>query len=281
MKEYLQTNKHKSRGVLRVPVAHVAVEAAHAGSLALLSYFRKPMEVRAKGVANYVSQADLAAETAVVQTIQDAFPTHAILSEESHSDRADAEHSWIIDPLDGTNNFIHGMPHFAVSIGYYQKGEGVLGIVTSPATGDWFVAARGEGAWFNGQPIRVSQAQGLEQAMIACGFYYDRDQMMQSTLDTLGDLFRSQIHGIRRCGAAALDIAYVAAGWFDAFFEYRLSPWDIAAGAVILKEAGGMISDCRGNPISLKGANSLCATNKKLHPVMLDVVSKRIPAHVV
>lgn len=277
MKEYLQTNKHKSRARLKNTVAHVAIQAAHAGSIALLDHFRKPLEIKAKGIANYVSQADIAAETAVVQTIKDAYPNHAILSEESHSDRADAEHSWIIDPLDGTNNFIHGIPHFAVSIGYYQSGKGVLGIVTSPATGDWFVAAAGEGAWFNGQQIHVSQAQDLHEAMIACGFYYDRDQMMQSTLDTIGDLFRCQIHGIRRCGAAALDLAYVAAGWFDAFFEYRLSPWDIAAGAVIIQESGGTVSDCFGNPIALNQASSLCATNGKLHQSMIDVVGNRIP----
>jgi myo-inositol-1(or 4)-monophosphatase len=277
MNEYLQANKHKSRARLKVSVAHVAIQAAHAGSLALMDHFRKPLEVRAKGVANYVSQADLDAESAVVQTILDAFPSHAILSEESHSDRADEDHSWIIDPLDGTNNFIHGIPHFAVSIGYYQKGQGILGIVTSPATGDWFVGARGEGAWFNGQPIRVSHAEGLDQAMIACGFYYDRDQMMQSTLDTLGDLFRRQIHGIRRCGAAALDLAYVAAGWFDGFFEYRLSPWDIAAGAVIIQEAGGMVSDCRGDRIRLDRPSSICASGSELHGKLLEVVSQRFP----
>lgn len=279
MKEHLQNNKHKSRARLKVSAAHVAIEAAHAGSMVLLDYFRKPLEVRAKGIANYVSQADLAAESAVVQTIQDAFPTHAILSEESHHDRADAEHSWIIDPLDGTNNFIHGIPHFAVSIGYYQSGQGVLGIVTSPATGDWFVAARGQGAWLNGQPIHVGRAEGLEQSMIACGFYYDRDQMMQSTLDTIGELFRCQIHGIRRFGAAALDLAYVAAGWFDGFFEYRLSPWDIAAGAVLIQEAGGTLSDCTGNPVALNRASSICASNPKLHPTLLEMVGKRVPTN--
>ena len=281
MREHLQINKHKSRSKLQVSTAHVAIEAAHAGSLALLDHFRKPLEVKAKGVANYVSQADLAAEAAIVGRLEDAYPSHAILSEESHSDRADAEHSWIIDPLDGTNNFIHGIPHFAVSIGYYQKGQGVLGIVTSPATGDWFVAARGQGAWFNGQEIRVSSASGLDQAMIACGFYYDRDEMMRSTLDTIGDLFRSQIHGIRRSGAAAIDLSYVAAGWFDGFFEYRLSPWDIAAGAVIIAEAGGVLSDCRGNPVKLHHTSSVCASNKSLHGPMLEVIGKRIPDRII
>jgi myo-inositol-1(or 4)-monophosphatase len=276
MRELLQSNKLKSRSRLKAAAAHVAIEAAHAGSIALLHHFRKPLEVHSKGVANYVSEADLASESAVVQIIQDAFPSHAILSEESHSDRADADHSWIIDPLDGTNNYIHGMPHFAVSIGYYQKGQGVLGIVTCPATGDWYVAGHGEGAWFNGQQIHVSKAQGLEQAMIACGFYYDRDQMMQSTLDTIGDLFRCQIHGIRRCGAAALDLAYVAAGWFDAFFEFQLSPWDIAAGAVLIQEAGGEISDCKGQPVALNRPSSICASNGNLHPAMLDIVSGRV-----
>jgi myo-inositol-1(or 4)-monophosphatase len=113
--------------------------------------------------------------------------------------------------------------------------------------------------------------------MIACGFYYDRDQMMQSTLDTIGDLFRCEIHGIRRFGAAALDLAYVAAGWFDGFFEYRLSPWDVAAGAVLIQEAGGTLSDCQGNPVTLNRPTSVCASNPKLHPKLLEMVGKRIP----
>ena len=277
IKEYLQSNKHKSRSVLRTSVAHVAIEAAYMGSLALLNHFRKPLEVRLKGVANYVSEADLAAESAIVQIILDTFPKHSILSEESHSDRADAPNCWIIDPLDGTNNFIHGIPHFAVSIGYYEAGKGILGIVTNPATGDWYVAARGEGAWFNGERLKVSGAAGLGDAMVACGFYYDRDRLMQATLDTLGDLFRQNIHGIRRCGAAALDLAFVAGGWFDAFFEYRLSPWDIAAGAILIEEAGGKISDCFGNPIPLDRTSTLCASNGKLHSAMLESVSNRCP----
>jgi myo-inositol-1(or 4)-monophosphatase len=113
--------------------------------------------------------------------------------------------------------------------------------------------------------------------MVACGFYYDRDRLMQATLDTLGDLFRQNIHGIRRCGAAALDLAFVAGGWFDAFFEYRLSPWDIAAGAILIEEAGGKISDCFGNPIPLDRTSTLCASNGKLHSAMLESVSTRCP----
>lgn len=277
IREYLQTNKHRSRGKVRASVSHVAIEAAYAGSLALLDYFRRPLEVRSKGIANYVSDADLAAESAIVNILKDAYPQHAILSEESHHDKADAASCWIIDPLDGTNNFIHGIPHFAVSIGYYEKGRGVLGIVTSPATGDWYLAARGEGAWLNGERMRVSESQGLDQAMVACGFYYDRDSMMQATLDTLGDLFRQQIHGIRRCGAAALDLAYVAGGWFDAFFEYRLSPWDYAAGSILLEEAGGKVTDCLGNPLPMDRTSTLCASNGRLQAAMLESVSLRCP----
>ena len=281
VQEILQENKHKTRSKVRVQFGHVAVEAAYQGSLALLRHFRKPVEVRAKGVANFVSEADLAAEKAIVHAIQDAFPSHAILSEESHSDRVDAEHSWIIDPLDGTNNYLHGMPHFAVSIGYYQRGEGMLGIVTSPATGDWYFAMRGEGAWHNGERISVSKAAGLDQAMIGCGFYYDRDQMMQATLDTVGELFRQNIHGIRRCGAAALDLAYVAAGWFEGFFEYRLSPWDIAAGAVLVQEAGGKVTDCAGEKVPLNRSSTLCASNARIHEALLEIVGSRAPKQVV
>ncbi|MEI8213894.1 MAG: inositol monophosphatase family protein [Planctomycetota bacterium] len=272
MNEILGTNRARAAVRLRSLEAQVAISAAMDGASALLHFFRKDVEIQIKGTANFVSTADLAAETAIVERIRLDFPHHAIISEETHSDRADAEHLWIIDPLDGTSNYLHGMPHFAVSIGYYRNGVGEVGVVCDPAHGDWYVAARDQGAWRNGEPMRVSSATQLSEGMIACGFYYDRGLMMESTLATIADLFRCNIHGIRRCGAAALDLAYVASGWFDGFFEYRLSPWDYAAGQVLLVEAGGAISDCAGAELPLGRPSSVCASNGTLHQPMLQQI---------
>jgi myo-inositol-1(or 4)-monophosphatase len=265
-----------SRACISHAVARPAIEAALRGALELVRFFGREVTVETKGSANFVSSADLAAESAIVSVIRQRFPDHAIISEESHSDRADAEHLWIIDPLDGTTNFLHGIPHFAVSIGYYEHGVGQVGVLCNPITGDWYVAARDEGAWRNGSLVHVSPAERLDQAMIACGFYYDRGRIMQATLSTLADLYRCQIHGMRRMGAAALDLAYLACGQFEAFFEYRLSPWDYAAGAILLQEAGGRITDCFGNALPLGKISSVCASNGPLHGPMLETIRPHV-----
>jgi myo-inositol-1(or 4)-monophosphatase len=254
---------------LEHPWAQLAIESATLGAMALRSHFLGALTIESKGVANFVSSADLAAETAIVQEIKKHAPEHAIISEESHRDRADAEHAWIIDPLDGTSNFLHGIPHFAVSIGYCQGGVPALGVICNPVTEDWYAAAIGQGAWHNGHRVHVSDANELNQAMIAYGSYYDRGRMMQATLDTLAALYQAEIHGMRRIGAAALDLAYVACGQFEAFFEYRLSPWDYAAGMLLVTEAGGVVSDCLGNPLPLGRLSSVCASNGHLHAAML------------
>lgn len=254
------------------PFAPLAIESATRGALALRSHFQGALTIETKGIANFVSTADLAAEAAIVQEIQSHAPSHAIISEESHRDRADAEHGWIIDPLDGTSNFLHGIPHFAVSIGYFHQGIPSLGVVCNPVSEDWYAAAVGQGAWHNGQRIHVSQATELNQAMIACGFYYDRGRMMQATLDTLSTLYHAEIHGMRRFGAAALDLAYLACGQFEAFFEYRLSPWDYAAGMVLVSEAGGRVTDCLGHSLPLGEASSVCASNGPLQDKMLEIL---------
>lgn len=265
---------HRARSADRVsdPIAPIALEAALQGSLRLIEAFDTDVDITVKGTANFVSSADFAAERAIVDTIRLHCPNHAIISEESHRDRADAEHLWVIDPLDGTSNFLHSIPHFAVSIGYYHRGVGQVGVICNPMTSDWYVAVAGQGAWHNGHRMRVSGAARLDQAMIAVGFYYDRGIMMEATLDTLGDLYRANIHGMRRIGAAALDLAYVAAGQFEAFFEYHLSPWDYAAGAILVKESGGAISSCGGHPLPLGNASSVCASNGLLHAEMLSKI---------
>jgi myo-inositol-1(or 4)-monophosphatase len=265
------------RDVSRVSVSHpisdVAIDATFRGATELIDAFQTEVDIQEKGTSNFVSSADFAAERAIVDAIRGRFPDHAIISEESHSDRADSEHLWIIDPLDGTSNFLHSIPHFAVSIGYYHHGVGHVGVICNPITSDWYIAVKDQGAWHNGQRMRTSDAERLNQAMIAVGFHYDRGNMMVLTLETLRDLYRAEIHGMRRMGAAALDLAYVASGRFEAFFEYRLSPWDYAAGAILLSEAGGKITDCSGKPLPLGNSASVCATNGTLHPSLLERIA--------
>jgi myo-inositol-1(or 4)-monophosphatase len=255
------------------PCLDVALSAAARGANSLRARFQTDVRVDMKGLANFVTEADLEAERCIVETIQSAFSHHAIISEESHSDRADSEKLWIIDPLDGTSNFMHGIPQFAVSIGYYESGQAVLGVVVNPISNDWYVAISGQGAWHNGVCQSVDPAERIDQAMIVAGFYYDRDRMMQATLDALGDFFRNNIHGMRRFGAAALDLCAVGCGQYGLFFEFKLHPWDFAAGQLFLSEAGGRATDCDGQPLPLHKPSSICATNGKLHAQSLKIIS--------
>ncbi len=214
----------------------VALEATRRGSQELIQRFGTKVAVQKKGVANFASEADLAAEAAIVNTIRQSFPDHTILAEESNLPVADdAEHLWVIDPLDGTNNFLHGIPHFAVSIAYYHRKAPQVGIVYNPVSNELFVAVAGQGAWKGTARQYVSDAERLDEIVMACGFYYDRGLMMRTTLDTIGDLFGANIHGMRRFGAAALDLCHVGCGLFGLFFEYRLSPWDYAAGQLLFR----------------------------------------------
>ncbi len=252
----------------------VAFEAAEAGAQVVMDYFRRGVEIRQKagGVAyDLVSDADLQSEQAVAKTILAAFPGHAILGEEENSGSVLAEDLWIVDPLDGTNNFAHRIPHFAVSIAYFHQGQAVCGVVVNPARGDWYWATRGGGAFHNGRRLHVNLHEHLAETMVGVGFYYDRGAMMEATLKSIRDFFKQQIHGIRRFGAAALDLCQVADGMFGVFFEYQLSPWDFAAGGLILEEAGGKITDGKGKRLPI-AKTSLLASNTHLHPAALEIV---------
>lgn len=249
------------------------MEAAVAASRILLDYFVKGVEMRAKEISNLVSDADVEAERAIAGIIKSHFPTHDIMGEEELQATADAEHLWIIDPLDGTNNFAHRIPHFAVSIAYYFRGSAQCGVVVNPVRGDWYWGVAGGGAHYNGELLSVSSESRLDQTMIGVGFYYDRGAMMEATLAAIGDFFRQQIHGVRRFGTAALDLCQVAAGMFGAFFEYQLSPWDFAAGRLILEEAGGRITTGLGEPLP-QAKTSVLASNGRLHAAALEIVAK-------
>lgn len=251
----------------------IALEATRRGALELTSRFGQKVDVQSKGVANFASEADLAAEAAIMQVIQDHFPDHSILAEESSLTVAEnAEHLWIVDPLDGTNNFLHGIPHFAVSIAYYRNQTPVLGIVYNPISNDIYTAVSGQGAWKGTVRQRVSSLERLDQIVMACGFYYDRGLMMRTTLDTIGDFFAANVHGMRRFGAAALDLCHVGCGLFGLFFEYRLNPWDYAAGQIFVQEAGGKCTDCDGHALPISHSSSICATNRLVHDEALKII---------
>lgn len=256
--------------------SQVAALAAQAGAAVIEKYYRQGIQIRSKSPDesyNLVSDADVESEQAVVAAIRTAFPTHEIVGEEEAVGNIDAEHVWIVDPLDGTNNFAHRIPQFSVSIAYYRSGVAECGIVVNPIHGDWYWAERSLGAFHNGRKLAVSKESTLQGAMVGVGFYYDRGKMMEATLAAIADFFRQNIHGIRRFGSAALDLCYVADGMFGTFFEYQLSPWDFAAGRLILEEAGGRITTGRGDSLPLT-TSSVLATNGLLHNASLEIVSK-------
>ncbi len=259
-----------------LPELDLAHQAACAGGEIVRHYFREGVEIRGKQTYNLVSDADLESERLIVKMIHDHFPGHAILSEEEHSESKVAEHLWVIDPLDGTNNFAHQVPQFAVSIAYWQHGIPQVGVVLDPVGGSCYVAARGRGAFLGTRRLQVAPHVRLDETLIGVGFYYDRGAIMERTLLAIRDLFRQNIHGIRRFGAASLDLCWVADGKFGAFFELQLSPWDFAAGMLILQEAGGSISTCSGTPLELR-KSSVLASNGLLHQAVLETIRPHLP----
>lgn len=261
---------------MSTPELMVAQRAARVGGQIVARYFRDGVSMRSKQSYNLVSDADVETERAIVAVIRETFPHDAVLGEEEHHGAADAERLWIIDPLDGTNNFAHGIPQFAVSIAYYHRGEAQCGVVHQPLTDEWYVARRGCGAFHDGKAVTVATSTRLDEVLLGVGFYYDRGVIMEATLAAIGDLFRRQIHGIRRFGAASLDLCWVGLGRFGAFFEYELSPWDFAAGRLFVEEAGGRVTTCLGQPLPI-AKSSLLASNGLLHDAVLDVVRNRIP----
>lgn len=264
-------------------VLEVAVAAARLGGEVLMKYFRDGVEIRDKSAGlgksyDLVTDADVESEAVIAEALRRAFPQDELLGEESlTSGRVEAEHLWIIDPLDGTNNFAHQIPHFAVSIAHYRHGQPVAGVVWNPARGDCFTAARGCGAFHNGRAVRVSEQENLSETLIGCGFYYDRGEMMRSTLAAIESFFNRQIHGIRRFGTAALDLCAVGCGQFGGFFEYQLSPWDFAAGRLFVEEAGGVVTTARGGYLPI-AKSSVVASNGKLHQAMITITRDHYPA---
>jgi len=256
------------------PELRVAREAARVGGAIVARYFREGVAIRAKDVGDLVTDADLESERAIVDVIRRAFPGHAVIAEEGQQGDPGAEHLWIVDPLDGTNNFAHKIPHFAVSIGYFRAGVAQCGVIFNPVRDEWSVAVRGLGAFQDGRPVRVAGHTRLNETVVGFGYYYDRGAMMEATLAAIGELIRAETHGIRRFGTAALDLVMVGTGQLGAFFEFELSPWDFAAGRLFVEEAGGRVTNCLGKPLPVATSSSLLASNGALHGAVLDVVRR-------
>ncbi len=244
---------------------NVAVMAARRAGAVLIRNLVKleKLAVELKGHNDYVSEADRAAEAAVIDVIRKHYPEHAILAEESGAGGgADSDTVWIIDPLDGTTNYLHGFPVFAVSVGVQVAGRMAHGVVYDPMRQELFTASRGAGAQLDGRKIRVSGLRDVKRALIGTGFpFRQADSEMEPFLAMLGKVLR-QTSGVRRPGAAALDLCYVAAGRLDAFWETGLAPWDLAAGSLIIREAGGIVSGLDGSEDFLETGHVLCGTPK-------------------
>ena len=225
-----------------------------------------------KGDIDLVTEADLASEKAVIGAIKKDFPNDMILAEESGEQGEKSDRLWIIDPLDGTTNFAHSFPFFGVSIALQVKNEIVVGVVYNPVLDEFFEAEKGKGALLNDELIKVSDKENLKDSLIGTGFPYDVYEDPDPTLSYLKKVI-VKAQGIRRAGAAAVDLCYVAAGRLDGFWEQGLKPWDTAAGSIILKEAGGVISDYAGNPYN-PFVKTILASTPGIHSKMLDVFAR-------
>ncbi len=265
--------EHSSEDCRPEALLSVAAEAAQAAGALLLNYARSGFRVELKNPVNLVTDADHAAEQCIVDHIRARFSDHRILAEERGADTASSSrYRWIIDPLDGTTNFAHGFPVYAVSIGVECDGRGLIGVVYDPTRDELFTAQAGGGAYLNGRPIAVSATDLLDRSLLVTGFAYDIRETPNNNLDHFAR-FALKTRGVRRTGSAALDLCYVAAGRFDGFWEVKLSPWDMAAGVVILREAGGRVTDFRGNTHSIHQPE-LVASNGLVHEAMLAVLGE-------
>jgi myo-inositol-1(or 4)-monophosphatase len=245
------------------PMLTIAVRAARkAGSIInRASLDGGGLKVRSKRANDFVTQVDQAAEQAIIDTVKKAYPEHGFLAEESGASGAGAEHVWIIDPLDGTTNFIHGFPQYCVSIGVRHRGAMTHAVVYDPNRNELFTASKGSGAFLNDRRIRVTGIPKLADALVGTGFPFKELTRLDLYTRQLQTMMRT-CSGVRRAGAAALDLAYVACGRLDAFWELGLAPWDMAAGALLIQEAGGLVADLKGEQTYLETGDICCATPK-------------------
>lgn len=259
------------------PMVNIAEKAARsAGHLILKASERMDkVKIIPKGPRDFATEVDLIAEQEIIQILQTTYPDHTILAEESGVSKRDDESVWIIDPLDGTTNFIHGFPHYAISIAFQYRGKIEHGVIYDPIRDEMFSASRGRGAKLNNARIRVSECQRLEQGLVGTGFPVKYHEEHALHLKLFSKIF-PKTAGVRRAGSAALDLAYVAAGRLDAFWEMKLNLWDFAAGILLIKEAGGMVSDFQGSE-NIADSGNIIAGNLKLFKALLQEISPEMP----
>jgi|SRR5271157_2416838 len=251
-----------------------AVDLARRAGVLLKEKFNQKHEIHYKGEINLVTEADKMSEDLIIAAISQKFPDHGILSEESPAIEGSGNMRWIIDPLDGTTNYAHGFPVFCVSIALESDGDVVLGVIYDPMREELFSAIRGKGAYLNDRKITVSSEKNISRSLLATGFPYDIRDSKENNLDYF-NLMAMNVQAIRRAGAAALDLAYLAAGRFDGFWELKLKPWDTAAGCLMVEESGGAVSDLFGKKWDIYSPHVL-ASNGLIHKKMIKVLSFKI-----
>ena len=248
----------------------VAIQAARKAGIVLKHRLGRKRTVGYKGAVNLVTEMDILSEKIIVGEIQKRFPDHAVLAEEGAPVEKASRFRWIIDPLDGTTNYAHGFPIFSVSIALAKDEEVILGVVYDPTRDELFTAEKRKGARLNGRKIQVSSESNLSRSLLATGFPYDLRESKINNFDHFHN-FAIRAQAVRRAGSAALDLCYVAAGRFDGFWEMKLAPWDIAAGSLMVAEAGGRVTNFLGKPLALSEKH-LLASNGKIHLAMLRIV---------
>jgi myo-inositol-1(or 4)-monophosphatase len=254
-----------------------AIEAARAAADVVRADFDSVHEVRLKGDVDPVTATDLRAENAIRETLAHLFPADEILGEEAGGVGWENGRVWVVDPLDGTISFMHGMPHVAVSVALWVDGEPTVGVVVDVLRDEVFTARAGHGACLNNEPMQVSPVPDLIDSVVATGFPYDRRRHADAYASVLGKVL-AEVQGVRRMGSAALDLAWVACGRYDAYWEYGLAPWDAAAGALLVTEAGGRLSDHAGADHRLDSP-TLVASNGQVHERLRAIVGTHLPSH--
>lgn len=255
------------------PMLNIAIRAARAAGDSIVREIDRvgDISIDIKGKNDFVTEVDRHAENIIIETIKNAYPGHSFLAEESGKS-GDSEYLWIIDPLDGTTNFLHGFPHFAVSIALEHKGRLDQAVIYDPLKQELFTASKGKGAQLNNKKIRVSSRKNLDGALLGTGFPFRTDQELDKFINSFKSLF-PHVAGIRRAGVASLDLAYVACGRLDGFWEYSLKPWDIAAGALLVQEAGGINSEINGGVDFLNTGSIVSANPKIIKPILKVLIN--------
>lgn len=255
------------------PMLNIAIQAARNAARIIVRFVDRldMISTNEKNRNNFITQVDKLSEEEIIYTIRKAYPNHTIFSEEMRNQQYDNDYTWIVDPIDGTTNFIHGFPQFAISIALKYRETLEIGLIYDPLRQELFTASRGSGAQINNRKIRVSSSRKLIYSLIGTSFPFKKKELFPTYIKTFKDVLL-QSSGIRRAGATALDLAYIAAGRLDGFWAMSLQPWDTAAGILLITEAGGLVSDFTGGKEYIKNGN-IIAGNPRIHKLLLEIVS--------